>query len=85
MRNIWFPSKHAKYMTQSEIKVAKEQDIIRARDFSFGKDVDKGGRMKQEIVKPDISIALLSVRFHRTFLKQWSNSQAARANNSDLG
>ena len=68
MRNVWYPSKNAQYMTQAEIKQAKQQDIVRERDMFFGRDSGKKGLKRRE--KPpidDISITVLSVSWRSLY------------------
>ena len=63
MRNYWYPNKNAQYMTVAEIRDAKEQDLVRDRDATFGTldDTTNGKKEKTEGPAADIAIALLSV------------------------
>ena len=71
MRNIWYPNKNARYMTQAEIKDAKQQEVVRERDHFFGVDAEKKGLKKRTILAPtvaDMSAALLSVGHNSIFV-----------------
>lgn len=65
MRNLWYPNKNAQYMTQAEVKEAKQLDVIRDRDPFFASEVKTKGIKKRMSDAPqvDISIAMLSVGY----------------------
>ena len=62
MRNVWYPNKNARYMTLAEIKIAKQEDLIRERDLLFGKEVDqKSSAKRRQAPQVDISVTQLPV------------------------
>ena len=62
MRNVWYPTHKAAYMTKSELKDLG--DVVSERDIMFGMEEEQEEHEKEEDVEPmvDVQMKLLSVR-----------------------
>ena len=58
MRNIWYPSHKAAYMTKSELK--ELGDVVIERDVTFGMEEVKEDKEEEQMV--DVEMKLLPVR-----------------------
>ena len=59
MRNIWYPSKRAEYMTDAQLKTMP--DVVIERDFTFGMEQSTEGQASEQEDPVNIQIKLLSV------------------------
>ena len=59
MRNIWYPSKRAQYMTDAQLKAIP--DVVIERDFTFGMEQPTEGQETGQDNLANVQIKLLSV------------------------
>jgi len=60
MRNIWYPSKRAEYMTSAVLK--EMPDVVIERDFTFGMDKQVEVKVAKKAVAAPVRTKLLTVR-----------------------
>jgi len=60
MRNIWYPSKRAEYMTSAQLETMP--DVVIERDFTFGMDKQVEIKATKKVKSAPVQSKLLTVR-----------------------